>query len=76
MQVYLSIKVFPRQTDNTVTMVAAIYLRNNIIPARNQRNKRLNANERANPTMVTIQNTTPNRTTPSRNTPSRNSRYY
>jgi hypothetical protein len=28
-QVYLSIKIFPRHANNTVTMIAAIYLRNN-----------------------------------------------
>ncbi|CAB4429016.1 unnamed protein product [Rhizophagus irregularis] len=61
MQVYLSIKIFSRHADNTVIMIASIYLRNNEIPARNQRNRRLDATARANPTMTRISNTTPNR---------------
>ncbi|GBB90766.1 hypothetical protein RclHR1_17820003 [Rhizophagus clarus] len=60
-QVYLSIKIFPRHENNTVTMIATIYLRNNEIPARNQQNRRLSADAIANPTMTRIQNTTPNR---------------
>jgi hypothetical protein len=56
-QVYLSIKMFPRRLNGTAAMVAMLYLRNNQIP-----NLALNApNPPANtPPTVTVQNTIPN----------------
>ncbi|PKY57762.1 hypothetical protein RhiirA4_510727 [Rhizophagus irregularis] len=49
-QVYLSIKIFPRQSAGTAAMVAMIYLRDNQIPGQN----------RPNASMITVQNTQPN----------------
>lgn len=56
-QVYLSIKMFPRRVNGTAAMVAMLYLRNNQIPnlALNAANPPPNA-----PATETVQNTTPN----------------